>query len=54
MLSKKSINHVLLGVIILGLVAWIFINKEGLEGFNAYYYLPRRDPDEYVRYPLKV
>lgn len=46
-------HHTLLAMVILALVVWIFINKETLEGFNAYYYLPRRDPDEFVRYPFK-
>ena len=52
---SKSTNHALLALVILGVIGWIFINKEhGLEGFNAYYYLPRRDPDEFVRHPLQV
>jgi hypothetical protein len=46
-------NHAVLALIVLGLLAWIFLNNRK-DGFNPFYYGPRRDPNEFKRHPFST
>ncbi len=44
-------THTLMALIVVGLIAWTFMNSQK-DGFSAFYYGPRRDPQEFKRHPL--
>ena len=44
-------DHIVLGLIVLGLIVWIYTNNTK-DGFSAFYYGPRRTPDDFKRTPF--
>ena len=45
--------NVLAGAIVLAIAAWWFLRDDDAEHFTAFYEMPRREPNQFVRNPLE-
>ncbi len=51
---NTSVDHMILGMIVMALLVWIYLRQTKKDDFNAFYYGARRDPNDFKRAPFST